>query len=194
MNDSDTNNDNVDLEGATNELTVARDPSDNASIKSDFEANQKAWMSTTPRQLSLHLDMYVLADKYDIASLGDLAKKKFEEEAKSYIPFFSEFPVLDMIPRIYAVTGEHNRALRDVVVEYARLQRTKPNYRDSWTTPIAITDLFRNRIESLFESVPEFAIDISRSWLKTPYLGYCKGDYGNILCETKVTCAWCGNL
>ena len=37
-------------------------------------------------------------------------------------------------------------------------------------------------MESLLKSVPDFAFDVSRSWLETPYLGYCEGeDCGRIL-------------
>lgn len=198
MDGSDTNNDNVNLEDTTDDhgnLTVARDPSDNASIKSDFEADQKNWMATTARQLSLHVDMYVLADKYDIASLSDLAKKKFEQKAKAtmYGPYFTESPVLDLVSRIYAVTGEHTRGLRDVVVEYTRLQRTKiDSGRDMNATDV--TNPWTSQVQSLFESVPDFSADISRSWLETPYLGYCKVmDCWQILREQEIACPSCGH-
>lgn len=135
--------------------------------------------------------MYVLADKYDIPSLGELAKKNFEAVAAALSPLYGAthtlptFPVLDTIPRIYAATGEHNRALRDAVVEYTRLQRTKT---DS-------SYLFTSRIAEIFDMVPEFAADVSRSWLRVPHLGYCEGeDCGRVLRarERKALCDGCG--
>lgn len=142
----------------------------------------------TPRQLSLHIDMYVLADKYDVSSLAELAKKKFETMAEQSRPLHrkeSFFPALETVPRIYAVTSEHNRGLRDVVVEYTRLQRTKSNNRDSF--------MFTDKVEELFESVPEFAADVLQSWLKMPYLGYCEEqDCGRILREQNIVCGSCG--
>lgn len=138
--------------------------------------------------------MYVLADKYDIGSLGDLAKKKFDELANNCrLPSYSTFPVLDMIPRIYAITGEHNRGIRDAVVEYARLDRSRMGISNTWTNKIEISDAFTTQIESLFESVPEFAVDISCSWLEMPCLSYCDAkDCGKILREQSLTCTPCG--
>lgn len=184
VDDSDANNDNINLEEATDNYGNYYDAWDAGSIaraNSELEANKETRMSRTSRNLSLHVDMYVLADKYDIASLGDLAKKKFEELANEHNGDSNRIPVLDMIPRIYAVTGGHNRGLRNSVVEYARVERTK-------------TDTFRDQMESLFESVPEFAVDISRSWLEMPYLGYCKGDCGKIMRPTNITCGSCRNF
>ena len=103
--------------------------------------------------------------------------------------------MLDTIPRIYAVTGEHNRGLRDAVVEYARVQRTKIDVREAWTATITNRIPFMNQIESLFKTVPDFAVDVSRSWLETPYLGYCEvEDCGQILREEKIACNSCGHV
>ena len=96
MDHSDTNNDNVDFDLETDDgynSREARVPSKTASINSGIEANTKTWVSMTLSQLSLHVDMYVLADKYDIVSLGDLASEKFEEVAKECSPFTSKFPL-----------------------------------------------------------------------------------------------------
>ena len=130
------------------------------------------------RRLALHLDMYILADKYDIASLGELAKNKFEGVVEQSRPsFFSKgrglvHPVLEMIPRIYAATDRHNGGLRDVVVQYVRRRRTQVDsdlidFR--WYSKSERS--FADQVEALLESVPEFALDVSRSWLKMPYLG-----------------------
>lgn len=145
----------------------------------------------TPRQLSLHVDMFVLADKYDIASLADLARMKFKEAA--YEPNHShqgspvrypppKLSVLETIPRIYAVTGEHNRGLRDVVVEYARLSRSHLEH----------GNVFTDKLAELFESVPDFAVEVSKSWLKMPYLGYCEKEHcGRTLRYTNILCGPC---
>ena len=141
-----------------------------------------------PRQLSLHVDMYILADKYDIASLGVLALKKFrtslgqarrEPETESLSQ--SKLAVLGNIPRIYALTSEHNSDLRDIVVEYARLQRS----RDS-------TPAFTAELRKLFETVPEFAIDVLLGWLETPFLAHCKEfDCGRVVRKQEVACGSC---
>ena len=121
--------------------------------------------------------MYILADKYDIASLGEVAKKKFEGVAEQSHPSFVSwqnpvYPVLEMIPRIYAATGRHNGGLRDVVVEYVRRGRIQAD-NDTWDFPRNNKSgrSFTDQVEALFESVPEFALDVSRSWLKMPYSG-----------------------
>ena len=152
----------------------------------DEKSTTKSWPPhVTIRQLSLHVDMYVLADKYDIASLGELAKKKFRSLPKQSGLDTPSLPVLEMIPRIYAVTGEHNRGLRDVIVEYARVQRT----RTEWKTP------FTDRIAELLETVPEFAVEVLQSWLKLPYLGFCEvWNCGRLVREQKIVCGPCGDL
>ncbi|KAL9133691.1 MAG: hypothetical protein Q9175_005130 [Cornicularia normoerica] len=69
-------------------------------------------------------DHDTFADKYDIASLGERAAEQALSDLKASI-LYNKLPVLETIPRIYAVTGEHNRGLRDVLVGYARLRRTR---------------------------------------------------------------------
>ena len=192
MDDSDTNKDNADLVDAMDDYSVYPYPWGPSNQSGNKSATKVSMSPMTSRHLSLHVDMYILADKYDIASLGELAKKKFEEVAKQCSPFSSKCPILDTIPRIYAVTGEHTRGLRDVVVEYARLQRTKIDNRNIFTDKID-TSPFTDQIESLFESVPEFAVDVARSWLNMPYLGYCEvEDCGQIIREQKTGCRSCG--
>ena len=137
-------------------------------------------------ELLLHVDMYVLADKYGIVPLRKLAKERFEGVARGLSPFWenrpsSVFPVLEIIPRVYSVTGEHNRDLRDVVVRYTRLQRT-----------LTHSGLFSEKVRELFESIPEFAVDVSQSWLELPYLSYCRvAGCWEILEKTGVICKSC---
>ena len=141
-----------------------------------------------PRQLSLHIDMYILADKYDIASLGALALKKFEKsvgqarrEPESDSLSQSKKAILGNIPRIYALTSAHNSGLRDLVAEYARLQRS----RDA-------TPAFTTELKKLFETVPEFAIDVLLSWLDTPFLAYCRDfDCERVYKKQEFACGSC---
>lgn len=94
MDRSDTNNDNVDSEDETDDHSNIREArvlsKIDRIINSGIEANKKTWVSMISRQLSLHVDMYVLADKYDIVSLGHLAKEKFEGVAKKSGPFSAD--------------------------------------------------------------------------------------------------------
>ena len=140
------------------------------------------------RQLSLHVDMYILADKYDIPSLRALALKKFQtsigqarREPETDSLSQSKLAVLENIPRIYALTSEHNSDLRDIVVEYARLQRS----RDS-------TPAFTAKLRKLFETVPEFASDVLVGWLETPFLAHCKEfDCWRVLRRQEIACGSC---
>ena len=142
----------------------------------------------TPRQLALHVDMYVLADKYDIASLGALAIKKFQvssgqvhHEPETDSLSQNKLAILTNIPRIYALTSDHNSGLRDIVVEYARLQRS----RDS-------TAAFTTELRKVFETVPDFAIDVLLGWLDTPFLAYCRDyDCERVLRKQELACGSC---
>ena len=142
----------------------------------------------SPRQLSLHVDMYILADKYDITSLGALALKKFQisigqarREPMTDSLSQSKLAILANIPRIYALTSDHNGGLRDIVVEYARLQRS----RDS-------TPAFTTELRKLFDTVPEFAIDVLLGWLDTPFLAHCRDfDCERVLRKQELTCGSC---
>ncbi|KAL9065531.1 MAG: hypothetical protein Q9161_008183 [Pseudevernia consocians] len=150
--------------------------------------------ATVLRQLSLHVDMYVLADKYDLDSLGVLAQQKFARAADQ--PGRTRKPVhlavLETIPRIYAVTGEHNGNLREIVVEYVRLRRSGRSNRDPSPASTEKNGWFREQIAHLFQTVPGFALDVSRSWLQEPYLGYCDNDScGRVARGPKFVCGPC---
>ena len=115
MDDSDTKNDNVDSDDDIDDhgdLREARVPSDIArTINSGIEAKVKTRIYMTPRQLSLHIDMYVLADKHDIISLGDLAVEIFEEVAKRSGPYSADtkfpasYPFVPINPPFHHVSG-----------------------------------------------------------------------------------------
>ena len=66
---------------------------------------------------SLHVEMYALADRYDIPALGKLAKAKFDNTC---LTKWDTQSFLDVISRVYASTPESNQGLRVLVLYYAR--------------------------------------------------------------------------
>lgn len=176
----------LDDEGANTEVALLGED-DTGYPPSRVPSNERP-VPVNPHQLSLHVDMYVLADKYDIASLGALAIKKFQassgqahREPETSSLSQSKLAILGNIPRIYALTAEHNSGLRELVAEYARLQRS----RDS-------TPAFKTELRKLFEIIPEFAIDVLLSWLDTPFLAYCRNfDCEHVLRKQELACESC---
>ncbi len=115
--------------------------SSNTGPSASSTADPKVASATHSSDYSLHVEMYALADQYDIPALGDLAKARFdgictlEWNPKSFV---------DIIPRVYESTLESNQGLREVVIRHARTHscemledgRVKAGFRDlSVTVP-----------------------------------------------------------
>lgn len=69
--------------------------------------------------------MFVLADKYAITSLRDLAKTKFEQATKEDFSAQSFAYAADLI---YNKTLEHDRGLRNIVVKTLNCHRALIKY------------------------------------------------------------------
>ncbi|KAF5007467.1 hypothetical protein FDECE_6205, partial [Fusarium decemcellulare] len=64
--------------------------------------------------LSLHAKVYALAEKYAIEDLKAVALDKFRTEAKQH---WQSQDFVDVIQEVYISTVEHDRSLRDVLVD-----------------------------------------------------------------------------
>lgn len=64
-----------------------------------------------------HCRVYALAEKYDIQSLKSIASKKFKLECETH---WDCIGFIDAIREVYSNTPDHDRGLRDVVVETIR--------------------------------------------------------------------------
>ena len=103
---------------------------DDDGWKEDDESKDETRKAIRRRAL-LDIDMYSLADKYDIAGLSALAKQSYFEHLMSVIEITEEGNesknellsmtqvLLRTISRLYESTPESNRGLRDIAVEYA---------------------------------------------------------------------------
>ena len=64
--------------------------------------------------LVLHTQVYALAEKYDIPSLKQLARSKFE---MAMACFYDSPDFADAIEEVYCSTIDSDRGLRDIVLE-----------------------------------------------------------------------------
>ena len=94
--------------------------------------------------LLMHTRVYALAEKYDIPSLKQLAKRKFEMEMACYYdsPEFAE-----TIEEVYCSTIDSDRGLRDIVLEAFKSHPQLANTQDVFgvikDTPSLALDLFK---------------------------------------------------
>lgn len=94
--------------------------------------------------LVLHTKVYALAEKYDVPSLKQLAKSKFEMAMACYYdsPEFAE-----AIEEVYCSTIDSDRGLRDIVLEafksHPQLANTQDVYNVIKDTPSLAFELFK---------------------------------------------------
>ncbi|KAK5170575.1 uncharacterized protein LTR77_005163 [Saxophila tyrrhenica] len=97
-----------------------------------------------PSHLLLHTRVYALAEKYDIPSLKQLAKKKFEMEMACY---FDSPELAEAIEDVYCSTIDSDRGLRDVVIEafkaHPELESTQDVYAVVHSTPTLERELWK---------------------------------------------------
>jgi hypothetical protein len=94
--------------------------------------------------LLLHTQVYALAEKYDITSLKELAKRKFEMELACY---FDSPELAEAIEEVYCSTIDSDRGLRDVVLEafkaHPELESTQDVYAVVHSTPTLERELWK---------------------------------------------------
>ncbi|EGP89096.1 unnamed protein product [Zymoseptoria tritici ST99CH_1A5] len=108
--------------------------------------DEEAEDDTTEAQshLILHTQVYALAEKYDIPSLKQLAKTKFEVAAACY---YDAPELADAIESVYSTTVDSDRGLRGVVLQlfkrHPQLANTQDVYAVIKDTPALALDLWK---------------------------------------------------
>lgn len=105
----------------------------------------KAAASSEPSapDYSVHVEMYALADKYDIPALGILATAKFDHTCTlNWHPTL----FLETIPRVYDSTLESNQGLRTVVLDHVRKH----------SGAFMADEHVKEKVHALFTAIPEF--------------------------------------
>lgn len=94
--------------------------------------------------LVLHTQVYALGEKYDIPSLKQLARQKFEMAAACY---YDAAELAEAIEVVYQSTIDTDRGLRDVVVQlftmHPQLAHTQDMYAAIKDTPGLALDLWK---------------------------------------------------
>ena len=126
----------------------------------------------------LHADMFAVADKYDIAALGDVAKNKFEKALSRTAIANGHY--LEVINHVYSTTPESNRGLRNVIVEQTQIRGSR----------IQEDPVLNPRLKEIVSTTRQFAWDLINSQLKTLTTGEscfgCARLFGD-----KISCSEC---
>lgn len=118
--------------------------SDYSTLEAGGDAHDK---DLKQRRLLLHVDLYALADRYDIGGLATLARDNYNGR----VDFGADaLCAIETIPRIYASTPESNRGLRDIVV-----RGIKKHSEDVFNVPAAKAQFYE-----IFLETPQFALDM----------------------------------
>lgn len=112
---------------------------------SEEEYDEEEYESTeTESHLLLHTRVYALAEKYDIPSLKQLARRKFEMAVACY---YDAPELADAIEFVYSSTIDSDRGLRDVVIQLFRTHPQLANTQDMFAviqeTPTLALDLWK---------------------------------------------------
>lgn len=112
---------------------------------SEEEDSEEEYESTEfESHLILHTQVYALAEKYDIPSLKQLAKRKFEMAVACY---YDAPELADAIEYVYSSTIDEDRGLRDVVLQlfrnHPRLAKTQDIFATIRETPSLALDLWK---------------------------------------------------
>ena len=113
--------------------------------ESEYDSPEEEDESTeSESHLLLHTRVYALAEKYDIPSLKQLAKRKFEMSMACY---YDSPEFTDAIEEVYCTTIDSDRGLRDIVLEAFKSHPQLANTQDVFTvikeTPSLAFELFK---------------------------------------------------
>lgn len=113
--------------------------------ESDCDSQDEELDDTIPEShLVMHTKVYALAEKYDIPSLKQLAKRKFEMEMACN---FDSPEFADAIEEVYCSTVDSDRGLRDIVLETFKCHPQLASTQDVFTviqdTPSLALELFK---------------------------------------------------
>lgn len=119
-------------------------PQSDVDSSSDSEAMGYEEEETEESNLLVHTKVYALAEKYDIPSLKQLAKSKFE---MAMACFYDSPDFAEAIEEVYCSTIDSDRGLRDVVLEafksHPQLASTQDVYNVIKETPSLALELFK---------------------------------------------------
>ena len=124
---------------------------------SDYDIETEDFHGTP---LSLHAQMYSLADRYCIDSLLALAADKYEDSLQKNL-MVGDY--LSSISEVYTPLLT-NRALRYVAVAFGRKVLRKAITQDKLGTQLRL----------VICDVPEFGYDIAEAFITAPILGSCE--------------------
>ena len=127
----------------------------------------------------LHAAMFAVADKYNIAALGDVAKNKFEEAIKEDVLDTGYF--MDVIEYVYSTTPESNRGLRDLIVFQTQTRGG---------TIMAVPEL-NSRLEEIISTTPHFAIDLIQKSLQSASPSRTRCSTCKVELGTGLNCSGC---
>lgn len=118
---------------------------------SNDQENEEAPLSA----LELHAEMYAIGDKYQAPGLSRLAVQKYKDRLKSS---WTQKDLLRSIAKVYYLTPESKRDLRDVTVQHVR---SKMCYFQS-------NDAERIHFRGICLEVPEFSLDVLQAYIDCP--------------------------
>lgn len=114
---------------------------DSASEASEYAEDEEA---ESESHLVEHTRVYALAEKYDIPSLKQLAKSKFEMAMACW---YDSPEFADAIEEVYCSTVDSDRGLRDIVLETFKCHPQLASTQDVFTvikeTPTLAMELFK---------------------------------------------------
>lgn len=126
--------------------TRQQTPPSEANGESDYESydEDEELVGEEESYLLLHTHVYSLAEKYDIPSLKELAKRKFE---MAMACFYDSSEFAEAIEEVYCSTVDSDRGLRDIVLQAFRshpaLATTQDVYAVIKETPTLAFELFK---------------------------------------------------
>ena len=114
-------------------------------VEDDYGSPEEEDIPTEPEShLVLHTRVYALAEKYDIPSLKQLARGKFEMAMACY---YDSPEFADAIEEVYCSTIDSDRGLRDIVLEafksHPQLANTQDVFAVITDTPSLAFELFK---------------------------------------------------
>ena len=125
------------------EVRPATPPLD-PDVDNDSEAMTDEEEELEDSHLVLHTRVYALAEKYDIPSLKQLARSKFE---MAMACFYDSPDFAEAIEEVYCSTIDSDRGLRDIVLEafksHPQLASTQDVYNVIKETPSLAFELFK---------------------------------------------------
>lgn len=101
----------------------------------------------------VNVEIYAIAEKYDIRTLKELAKKKFESSVDFSNANMSDVSII--IEFVYRTTPSSDRGLRDIIAPYLTSLKTELRASDDFM------DLIKNKLDG------DFAIDVIEAWVSS---------------------------